>query len=51
MEEMVVWVKGRPEVSFFLVGLLKVLEARNCERGTLRKGYGLEICRGTRSEM
>ena len=29
-----------------LVGLLGVLEARDRERSALRKGCGLEICRG-----
>ena len=42
---------GDRRIIFFLVGLLGLLEPRNCERDPLRKGCEFEICGGACSEM
>ena len=42
---------GDQRTTFFSVGLLGALEARNCEKDPPRKERGLEICVRTCSEL
>ena len=42
---------GDRRIIFFLVGRLSLLEPRNCQRDTLRKGCVFEIFGGACSEM